>query len=356
MIDLQNQLLYLHPCYDTILTLNNMKMKRLKVLLLSLTAPLMLASCLDTGGSSGSGVSETIMNGISLYNSGLAQSVYSLDPTSVAFRLNALLTDREKQGVTTLDEVRTEAGNNEYKYLFGSTIIEEDYRGVPGDYLLTFAYTETTGQYDRKRDGSILISTGGHLLSELAETGGMWVIDLNRENGFYYPVETSGATLITVEGAEDYTISASDDGQGFNIDIKNFKSFILSNYTSDWTANYQLATTGATDFALSDLKKITFKLSGRGSGPTMYDLYGTQANLIYQISESVVYRPDCGVGSDGSVYKYSGEERVSFIEGSVYDQTQFPSSFVTVKFMPTSESCNMSVPITITYNGEVYTL
>lgn len=333
-----------------------MKMKRLKVLLLSLTAPLMLASCLDTGGSSGSGVSETIMNGISLYNSGLAQSVYSLDPTSVAFRLNALLTDREKQGVTTLDEVRTEAGNNEYKYLFGSTIIEEDYRGVPGDYLLTFAYTETTGQYDRKRDGSILISTGGHLLSELAETGGMWVIDLNRENGFYYPVETSGATLITVEGAEDYTISASDDGQGFNIDIKNFRSFILSNYTSNWTANYQLATTGATDFALSDLKKITFKLSGRGSGPTMYDLYGTQANLIYQISESVVYRPDCGVGSDGSVYKYSGEERVSFIEGSVYDQTQFPSSFVTVKFMPTSESCNMSVPITITYNGEVYTL
>lgn len=325
-----------------------MKMKTLKFLLVASIASFALTSCLGNG-DNGDIVPDTILGGMEIHDVAAGQSLYAIDPVTIAFRLNALLTDKQLQDASTLDDVRTEFGNGEKTYLFGGTRIEENYNGVEGDYRLTFEMAGTKGQYDRTRDGSVIISTGGKLLTDLAADGSVWVVDFSDAQKLRYPTSTES---ITVESAEEYFIE-SRDGE-YVVTMKNFRSYVRSNLASSWSGEYSVKPQTSDLLSMKNLKKSTFNVSIGAFGKSMFDLSGRQPEMQMTTPSSLIYKPDCGM-NNGSIYRFSGEEYVSFASAD-YDKEKYPSQFVIVKYTPNvSEGCASMVSATITYNGQTYT-
>ncbi len=320
-----------------------MKMKTLKFLLVASIASFAFTSCLGSD-DDGQTVPETILRGVEIYNIANGQSIYAVDPVNIAFRLNALLTDKQLQDAATLDDVRTESGNGEKTYLFGGTRIEENYNGVVGDYKLTFEMAGTKGQYDRTRDGSVIISTGGKLLTDLAASGSMWIVDFSDAQKLRYFYSTTES--ITVESAEDYTIRAEDGG--YVVEMKNYKSYVRSNWASSWTGMYTVKPDTDDLLSMKNLKKSIFKVGIYASGKSMFDMGGKQPVMRLETTRDLAYKPEGGM-KDGSVYKYEGSENVT-ISGD-YDQKVYPSNFVIVEYKATGSV----VSAMVTYNGQTFT-
>lgn len=333
--------------------INTMKMKKLKYFLVAAMLPFLMTSCWEEPEQTDS---DPIYAGIWLYNTAVVQSTYAIDPAAIAFRLNCLLTDKQLQGVDRLDDVLTEAEAHEKKFLFGEiTRIEENYNGVAGDFHLTFDISTDRGQSDRARGGSILISTGNQLLSDLAESGDAWVIEVDKNLPLNYQI--SDAEQVTFEGADTYTISAQAQENGYicyTVTIEGYKcKSHLGVYTSSWRGYYAITPQTDQKLSMSVVRKTEFKVATTMTGPTFAALDGVnQTNLVYQTTEENIYVPDCAMSS-GNVYRKSGEEMVSIY--GTYDTETFPSSFATVRFTPSGSECG-SVSAKITYNGEVYTL
>lgn len=329
-------------------------MKTLKLLLIASAASIAFTSCLNNNGESD--VPDVIVKGVEMYNTAAGQSLYTLDAAAIAFRLNVLLTDAKAQDVTSLDDVLTEAGNSERNYLFGSTGIEKDYNGVVGDYKLTFEMAGTKGQYDRTRDGAVIISTGGKLLTELANDGGMWIIDFSDPQKLRYPDTSAASQAITVENADEYTIYPSDDANGYTVAVKNYRSYVISSYTSSWTGVYNIIPQTSETLSMKTARNTVYHLNYVVSGKSMYDLAGRQPEMRLGTISDIVYKPACGMSS-GSIYKHSGEEQVAFVGSADYDTTEYPSSFAIVTFTPQNSTgdCAALVSATITYSGQSYT-
>ncbi len=322
-----------------------MKMKTLKFLLCASIASVALTSCLGNDDDGGQTVPDTILRGIEIHNIANGQSIYAIDPVNIAFRLNALLTDKQLQDAPTLEDVRTESGNGEKTYLFGGTRIEENYNGVEGDYRLTFEMAGTQGQYDRRRDGSVIIKTGGKLLTDLAASGGVWVVDFSDAQKLRYFY--SNTESITVESADDYIIKAEDGG--YVVEMKNFKSYVRSNLASSWTGMYTVKPDTDDLLSMKYLKKSIFKVGIYTSGKSMFDLGGKQPVMRMETTRDFAYKPEVGM-RDGSVFKYDGSVNVT-ISGD-YDQKLYPSNFVIVEY----KANGSVVAAIITYNGQTFTL
>ena len=323
-------------------------MKKLKYLLVAAVLPLMMTSCWEAPNQTSS---DPMNAGLWIYNTAVIQSTYALDPAAVAFRLNCLLTDKQLQGVNALNEVLTEAEALEMKFLFGEmTYIEEDYKGVAGDYRILFDLNGDKGQSDRARGGAIIISTGEKLLTELTDND-MWVIELEPNNVLDYMATAS--EQLTCESFADYIITASPAEGGFtqyNVQIKDYvcKSQ-LGVYKSSWTGVYTITPQTTSPLSMGVARKATFSMSIAMQGPTFAALDGVNhTNIRYVTTENNVYKPACSL-SNGVVYRASGEEYVAMTGN--YNTETFPSSFVMVKFTPGAGDCG-KVMATITYNGE----
>ena len=323
-------------------------MKKLKYLLVAAVLPLMMTSCWEAPNQTSS---DPMNAGLWIYNTAVIQSTYALDPAAVAFRLNCLLTDKQLQGVNALNEVLTEAEALEMKFLFGEmTYIEEDYKGVAGDYRILFDLNGDKGQSDRARGGAIIISTGEKLLTELTDND-MWVIELESNNVLDYMASVS--EQLTCESIADYVITASPAEGGFtqyNVAIKDYvcKSQ-LGVYKSSWTGAYTITPQTTSPLSMGVARKATYSMSVAMQGPTFAALDGVNhTNIRYVTTENNVYKPACSL-SNGVVYRASGEEYVAMTGN--YNTETFPSSFVMVKFTPGAGDCG-KVMATITYNGE----
>ena len=323
-------------------------MKKLKYLLVAAVLPLMMTSCWEAPNQTSS---DPMNAGLWIYNTAVIQSTYALDPAAVAFRLNCLLTDKQLQGVNALNEVLTEAEALEMKFLFGEmTYIDENYKGVAGDYRILFDINGDKGQSDRARGGAIIISTGEKLLTELTDND-MWVIELEPNNVLDYMATAS--EQLTCESFADYIITASPAEGGFtqyNVQIKDYvcKSQ-LGVYKSSWTGVYTITPQTTSPLSMGVARKATFSMSIAMQGPTFAALDGVNhTNIRYVTTENNVYKPACSL-SNGVVYRASGEEYVAMTGN--YNTETFPSSFVMVKFTPGAGDCG-KVMATITYNGE----
>ena len=323
-------------------------MKKLKYLLVAAVLPFMMTSCWEAPDQTSS---DPMNAGLWIYNTAVVQSTYTLDPAAVAFRLNCLLTDKKLQGANALNEVLTEAEALEMKFLFGEmTYIDENYKGVAGDYRILFDLNGDKGQSDRARGGAIIISTGEKLLTELTDND-MWVIELEPNNVLDYMATAS--EQLTCESFADYIITASPAEGGFtqyNVQIKDYvcKSQ-LGVYKSSWTGVYTITPQTTSPLSMGVARKATFSMSIAMQGPTFAALDGVNhTNIRYVTTENNVYKPACSL-SNGVVYRASGEEYVAMTGN--YNTETFPSSFVMVKFTPGAGDCG-KVMATITYNGE----
>lgn len=329
------------------LTINTMKMKKLKYLLVATVLPLMMVSCWPEPEQ---GESDPMTAGLWIYNTAVVQSTYALDPAAIAFRLNCLLTDKQLQGVDNLNDVKTEAEALEKKFLFGElTRIEENYKGVAGDYRIVFDITSDKGQSDRARNGGVIISTGNKLLTELTEND-MWVIEADLNEPMTYQASTSES--ISCQNIDEYTITATQAEGGFTryiVAVKGYKcKSHVGVYTSDWTGEYSITPQTAEPLSMSVARKAVYGMTIAMQGPTFAALDGTnQTQLRYLTTQENIYKPACSM-SNGNVYRASGEEYVSLVGN--YDTEVFPSAFVMVTFSGGSD-CG-SVSATMTYNGE----
>ena len=323
-------------------------MKKLKNLLVAAVLPLMMTSCWEAPTQT---QADPMNAGLWIYNTAVIQSTYALDPAAVAFRLNCLLTDKQLQGVNALNEVITEAEALEMKFLFGeSTFIEENYKGVAGDYRILFDINSDKGQSDRVRGGAVIISTGGKLLTELTDND-MWVIESDPNNLLNYMATAS--EQLTCEGFADYIITASPADGGFtqyNVAIKDYVSKSqLGVYKSSWTGVYGIIPQTTSPLSMSVARKAVYSMSIAMQGPTFAALDGVNhTNIRYITTENNIYKPACSL-SNGVVYRASGEEYVAMTGN--YDAETFPSAFVMVKFTPAAGDCG-KVMATMTYNGE----
>lgn len=324
-----------------------MKMKKLKNLLVAAVLPLMMTSCWTPPDQT---QSDPMTPGLWIYNTAVIQSTYALDPAAIAFRLNCLLTDKQLQGVANLNEVKTEAEALEMKFLFGEmTHVEENYRGVEGDYRIAFEINSDRGQSDRARGGAVIISTGNKLLTELAE-GEAWIIEVDANNLLNY--QASASEQITTESIAAYTIEPTQVEGGLTTYVVAIQEFKCKShvgiYTSSWSGSYSITPQTAEPLSMGVARKATFKMSIAMQGATFAALDGVnQTNIRYLTTEDNIYKPSCSL-SNGNVYRSSGEEFATLI-GS-YDNEVFPSAFVMVKFAGSGDCGKVSA--TMTYNGE----
>lgn len=324
-----------------------MKMKTLKYLLMAAVLPLMMISCWPEPDQ---GESDPMTAGLWIYNATMIQSTYALDPAAIAFRLNCLLTDKQLQGVENLQDVKTEAEALEMKFLFGEmTRVEENYKGVAGDYRITFDMTSDKGQSDRARSGSVVISTGNKLLTELTEEEA-WVIDTDPNDLLSYLA--SATDQITTEGFATYTIAPTSAEGGLTkyvVEIENFQCRShIGAYSSSWSGSYGITPQTTEPLSMGVARKATFAMSVAMQGGTFAALDGVnQTSIRYLTTEDNIYQPACSM-SNGNVYRASGEEYASLV--GTYDTELFPSAFVMVKYSGSGDCGKVSA--TVTYNGE----
>ncbi len=325
-----------------------MKMKKLKYFLVATVLPLMMTSCWAPPEQQGG--SDPMSAGLWLYNTAVIQSTYSLDPAAIAFRLNCLLTDKQLQGVDNLIDVKTEAEALEMKFLFGEMVrIEENYKGVAGDYRISFEMNGDKGQSDRNRGGSVIISTGGKLLTELTDDEA-WIVEIDPNNMLNYMASIS--EQITAERVAEYTIARTSSEGGlskFIVTVQDYQcKSHLGIYTSSWSGSYGITPQTAEPLSMGVARKAAFTMSIYMQGSTFAALDGTnQTSIRYLTTEDNMYKPACSM-SNGNVYRSSGEEYVELV--GTYDKEAFPSSFVMVKFSGGADCGKVSA--TMTYNGE----
>ncbi len=330
-------------------------MKNLKFLLAALMLPLALTSCWPEPNG---GTSSPVYVGLSIYNTAVVQSTHTLDPVNVAFRLNTLLSDKQAQQVESIHDVRTPADANEKKFLFGElTSIEENYKGVAGDYRIVF--DDDKGQSDRARRGAFVISTGNKLLTDIVDSEDAWILSIDENDLPNYLIESTGESII-VEGWDSYEItaqSATDNKITYLATVNNYQcKSNLGIYKSAIKGQYSITPSVSADnlLLMADARKAEYKFTTTIAGPTFAALDGVnQTNLTYTTTSEGYWRPNCSY-SNGVSYRHSGEEYV-VLSGN-YDTENFPSSFATVKFSTTSTSDCSKVTATINYNGEIYNL
>lgn len=324
-----------------------MKMKKLKYLLMAAVLPLMMTSCWEEPDQ---GASDPMTAGLWMYNTAVIQSTYSLDPAAIAFRLNCLLTDKQLQGVDNLIDVKTEAEALEMKFLFGEmSRIEENYNGVAGDYRISFEMNGDKGQSDRNRGGSVIISTGGKLLTELTEDEA-WIVEIDPNSRLNYMASIS--EQISAESVAEYTIARTLSEGGLSKYIVTVQDYQckshLGIYTSSWSGTYDITPQTAEPLSMGVARKAAFTMSIYMQGATFAALDGkNQTSIRYLTTEENMYKPACSM-SNGNVYRSSGEEYIEMV--GTYDKEVFPSSFVMVKFSSAADCGNVSA--TMTYNGE----
>lgn len=324
-----------------------MKMKTLKYLLVAAVLPLMMISCWPEPEQ---GQEDPMTPGLWIYNTAVIQSTYALDPAAIAFRLNCLLTDKKLQGVESLNDVLTEAEAHEKKFLFGEmTLIEEDYKGVEGDYRISFDLVGDRGQSDRARGGAVIISTRNKLLTEMTDNDA-WIIETDANDQLNY--QASASEQITCEGVDEYSITAipSDDGfTTYRVAIKGYKcKSHVGVYTSSWLGEYGITPKTNEPLGMATARKAEFAMTIAMDGPTFAAVDGVnQSHLRLLTTEPNIYKPSCSM-SGGVVYRSSGEEYVSIL--GKYDTEKIPSSFVIVKFSGGADCGKVSA--TMTYNGE----
>lgn len=324
-----------------------MKMKKLKYLLVAAVLPLMMTSCWEAPNQDSN---DPMVAGLWIYNTAVIQSTYALDPAAIAFRLNCLLTDKQLQGVESLNDVKTEADALEKKFLFGElTHIEENYNGVAGDYRIAFEMNSDKGQSDRARGGAVIISTGEKLLTELTDHD-MWVIETDATSQLSYMA--SATEQISCEGIDEYTITATQGEGGLTqylVAVKGYKCKSHAGiYTSNWTGQFAITPQTTAPLSMATARKSIFNMSIAIQGPTFAAVDGVnQSSIRFYTTSDNVYKPSCAM-SNGNVYRSAGDEQAWMVGN--YDAEKIPSAQVMVSFVGGGD-CG-KVNATMTYNGE----
>lgn len=302
-----------------------------KLFIFALIGATLFNSCLKID----DGDTDATASGKYIYILAAGQNNYALDATQIAFRLNLLMTEANKQGIAfdKLNQVTVSVNKKSMEllsYLFptGTTISRTE-------NIVRVNFTDNYYDSGSVRSGSVLVNTGGHLLDELS-TGNSWVVYLPDEKGLTYYSDSGQLNIDQL-----YTIiAAGSAARSWDVVFDSYDSYFNSLYHSEWNGSFTVVQNGAETLAYDDTMKSEFTFSGSASGDTYNGV-----NMKYQITSPLTIKPSCG-----STLVFGGAIQCMFGDLVMIDEKTYPAKNSTVKWeQSTTDKCSSTV--FITYNG-----
>ncbi|MBQ4278470.1 MAG: hypothetical protein IJC16_00755 [Rikenellaceae bacterium] len=193
------------------------------------------------------------------------QNAIGLDPMNVAMRLNTLLIEAEKQGITDLNtavKIPVDDGSTRLditKRLFGRTEFKEP---SPGVYSLKYPinYKPTIG-VDNIRYGTLIITTGGKYLNDLGP-GEKWTVTAGDD--------FKSESLLKIE-YPNYEITRVQNNQWkFSFtDCTVYWTSLSENVGSDWNGEYVVTQVSGNQEYFA-VRNSDFILDGESWGRTAF--------------------------------------------------------------------------------------
>ena len=259
--------------------MNNKPQNMKKLLLLMAGCAALFSSCLK--GYEGTSAPSTLPY-YSLYINTMNQSVFSLDPFDVAFRLNTLIVE----------------GNGDYEAAPQGV---RDTLFAPGTIL---SYNETDSRYtlqyngrtphmknDYTRMGDLIIKTNGY--ATLTEPGARWNIEFPSETK-YRIVDGSASVSMT---STSYIVSLTSTNQWAVTMSGMATTQSASNLSSDWNGTYRIVQLSG-DQTYDAIKASHYTISTEILyGKSMYEMYTSSDKNELRINASTsvpfYYNPEC---------------------------------------------------------------
>lgn len=297
-------------------------MKKILFFALTTISLFTFSSCLDTGYEL---PTSPVQGGVRIYSEASMHNNYVLFCADMAYRLNVLL-EAKTEGQDIKDVmlvVGEDKTANGIVTLFKGMIVKIE-NPIGSIWQFTFTPNIPTSTHE----GSLTVSTGGKLLSEV---GAEWRVT----NTVGVTMSYSGGGIYTGVSGNGVEISHLSQGL-FTIDVQGFG---LYNIVSDpeqimksrWATKYTLRKSDANDFSLLGMRNSTYELTGYTGGVPEGESDDIQ--FSYRIDDSSEAPSPLKFKYDERTQKmvlYSGAEITKCPRLAVAFPEQYPSEEVTV--------------------------
>lgn len=307
----------------------------MKKLLFFLFSAGILASCLDDEYTQ----PNLMENGIEIFNIVNNQQDYTMDPVSLAFRLNILLNEAAAAGtpgdfshITYEKEDDTRVLMQEY-LLSSLASVSQTSEGV---WELVFEGNGVNGA----RTGKVVINTGGLMLEELYGTGQQWYISLPEGSSIKYDFSRNGDERVITWLNGTFSIAPGIIENNWTVYVSDYVcSYNKLNHSSRWGGKFTITRVGALPASLRNTRASTFQFRGEAEGIPYY----STLSMSYEAKE-LVYKPSCSEN-----YISSGSAVASFLERGELSESDYPSLTTVIQWISGETECRNN--IMMTYNG-----
>lgn len=303
-----------------------------KIFLVLAAVSLLFASCLKSDPPE----TDPMIPALLMYSAVSFQNIAALDPFSVAFRLNSLLTEAEGNDFENIVPATKEK--------FFGTWTKISYEASSGVYTIEFTGGAAEGDY--LRSGKLFIHTNGNpVLTDEA----VW--DISTETDKPYAMSLSDASLVNINLVPDTDADTDAESQSrykysirtkdlheWEVKVTDFDSWVnSSSLHSNWGCTYTISHDGASQLPGAIEAAKYYVYVGTSSDAKTF-LLGDRISVTTQ--SPIVYSAKCGWG----VIVSGGEITISLSDISYTSE-----GYCIVQWTETDNDCKPGTYIY--YNG-----